>query len=190
VLPVCGTETETLPISVAINGLINSMFKIGERVVHPQHGVGEIVMLEEREFELGTPHRYYEISILNGSTIWVQVDNPNAGLRYLATKSEIADCRKILADKPIPITIDGRVRQSELVDRLKQGTIAVQCEIVRDLSAFFTRKPQYGTTGALLAAIQGTLSQEWAIVEGIPISEAENEINNLLEKSRSTFARK
>jgi RNA polymerase-interacting CarD/CdnL/TRCF family regulator len=190
-VPVRSTETETIPTSVAINRLINSMFKIGEMVVHPQHGVGEIVMLEDREFdELGKPRRYYKISMPGASTIWVPVDNPNPGLRYLATKSEIADCRKILAARPLPLMVDGRVNQPELVARVKQGTIAVQCEVVRDLSAFLAQRPPYGTTGVLLEAIQVVLCQEWAIVEGIPISEATSEINSLLEKSRSTIARK
>ena len=166
------------------------MFKIGERVVHPQHGVGEIVQLEDKEFERGKTHKYYEISIPGGSTIWVSVDNPNSGLRYLATKSEIAGCRKILTAAPTPVIIDGHVRQSELVVRLKQGTIAAQCEVVRDLSAFLTHKPPYGTIAAFLDAIQGVLGQEWSIVEGIPISEATNEINSLLELSRSNAARK
>ena len=166
------------------------MFNIGERVVHPQYGVGEIVKLEDKEFEPGRPHKYYEISIPGGSTIWVQVDNPNSGLRHLATRSEIADCRKTLAAKPIPLTEDGRVRQSELVARLKQGTIAVQSEVVRDLSAHLAHKPPYGTNPEFLAAIQRALCQEWAIVEGILISEATNEINSLLRKSKSTAASK
>jgi RNA polymerase-interacting CarD/CdnL/TRCF family regulator len=165
------------------------MFKTGERVVHPQHGVGDIAMLEDREFESGKPCRYYKISILDGSTIWVQVDNPSSGLRYLATKSEIADCRKILAAKPISLKVDGRVNQPELVARVKQGKIAVQCEVIRDLSDFLRHRPPYGTTGVLLDAILGVLCEEWAIVEGIPISEATDEINSLLEKSRSTTAR-
>jgi len=166
------------------------MFTIGERVVHPRHGVGEIIRLEDWEFEAGGPHRYYKISILDGSTIWVRVDNSNSGLRRLATRSEIANCRKILAARPIPVVIDGLVHQSEFVARLKQGTIAAQCGVVRDLSAFLAYKPHYGTIRDLLEAIRGVLCQEWAIVEGTPISEATDEINSLLEKSRSTIANK
>jgi len=165
------------------------MFQIGETVVHPQHGVGEIVMLEDREFERGNPYKYYEISIPGGSILWVPVDNPNSGLRHLATRIEIASCRKILSGKPIHLAIVGHVLQSELVVRLKQRTIAAQCEVVRDLSAFVAHKPHSGTIVAFLEAIRGVLCQEWAIVEDISIYEATDEINSLLEKSRSTIAR-
>jgi CarD family transcriptional regulator len=159
------------------------MFEIGDTVVHPQHGVGQIVKLENREFERGHIQRYYEISIPGGSTVWVPVDLPNSGLRSLAHKSALVHCREILQAHPLPLTEDGRVRQSELVARLKQGTIAVQCEVVRDLSAFVSHKPAYGTISAFLEAMLRVLSQEWAIVQGITIPEAMAEISSLLEQN-------
>jgi CarD family transcriptional regulator len=159
------------------------MFEIGDRVVHPQHGVGQVVKLEDREFERGDSRRYYEIEIPGGSTVWVPVDLPNSGLRSLARKGELAHCRQILTDRPQPLTEDGRVRQSELVARLKQGTIAAQCEVVRDLSAFVAHKPSYGTITAFLEAMMRVLSQEWAAVEGITVPEAVAEISSLLEKT-------
>ena len=159
------------------------MFEIGDRVVHPQHGVGQIVKLEDREFERGETRRYYEIQIPGGSTVWVPVDLSNSGLRRLARKSELARCREILTAHPSPLTEDGRVRQSALVAHLKQGTIAAQCEVVRDVSAFVAHKPSYGTITAFLEAMLRVLCQEWAIVEGITISEAMSEISSLLEKS-------
>ena len=159
------------------------MFEIGDRVVHPQHGVGQIIRLEEREFERGDTRRYYEIHIPVGSTVWVPVDLPNSGLRRLAYKSELVHCRDILQARPLPLTEDGRVRQATLVQHLKQGTIVAQCEVVRDLSAFVAHKPAYGTITAFLEAMMRVLCQEWAIVEGISMSEAMSEIKSLLEKS-------
>lgn len=158
------------------------MFEIGERVVHPQHGVGQIVKLEDREFERGATRRYYEIQIPGGSIVWVPVDLPNSGLRRLAHKSELARCREILTAHPLPLTEDGHVRQTDLVARLKQGTIAAQCEVVRDVSAFVADKPSYGAITAFLEAMLRVLCQEWSLVEGITISEAMLEISSLLEK--------
>lgn len=159
------------------------MFEIGQKVVHPQHGVGQIVKLEDREFERGETRRYYEIHIPGGSTVWVPVDLSASGLRRLAHKSELAYCRDVLKSHPSPLTEDGRVRQSTLVAHLKQGTIAVQCEVVRDLSALVAHKPSYGTITTFLEAMLRVLSQEWAIVEGITVPEATAEIQALLEKS-------
>ena len=137
----------------AINKVARSLFEIGDTVVHPQYGVGQVIKLEDGEFERGHTRRYYEISIPGGSTVWVPVDLPNSGLRSVARKSELARCREILQARPLPLTEDGRVRQSELAARLKQGTIAVQCEIVRDVSAFVAHKPAYGTISTFLEAM-------------------------------------
>jgi RNA polymerase-interacting CarD/CdnL/TRCF family regulator len=159
------------------------MFEIGDTVVHPQHGVGQVVRMEDREFERGDTRRYYEISISSG-TVWVQVDLPNSGLRSLAHKSELAHCREVLQAHPLPLTEDGRVRQSELVARLKQGTLAVQCEVVRDLSAFVAHKPAYGTITAFLEGMLRVLCQEWAMVQEITMSEAMLEISSLLGQTK------
>ena len=128
-------------------------FDIGDTVVHPQYGVGNVVQLEEREFERGNLRSYYEVSIPGGSTVWVPVDLPDSGLRRLARKRDLARCREILTSKAVPLTDDGRIRQSELVARLKRGTIAMQCEVVRDLSAFVAHKPAYGTITSFLEAM-------------------------------------
>jgi CarD family transcriptional regulator len=174
-------EAITVTIGGAISVTSNSTFEIGEQVVHPQHGVGQIVRLEDREFERGDSRTYYEIQIPGGSTVWVPVDLSNSGLRKLANKSDLVRCREILKAPPLPLTDDGRVRQATLVAHLKQGTIAAQCEVVRDLSAFVAHKPAYGTITGFLEAMLRVLCQEWAIVEEITVSEALYEINSLLE---------
>jgi RNA polymerase-interacting CarD/CdnL/TRCF family regulator len=162
--------------------MAQSTFQVSDWVVHPQHGVGQIVKLENREFERGDSRRYYEIHI-PGGTIWVPVDLSNSGLRRVASKSELARCREILRAHPSPLEEDGRLRQATLVDRLRQGTLAVQCEVVRDLSAFVAHKPSYGTITAFLEAMLRVLSQEWAMVQEVTVSEAMAEIASLLEKS-------
>jgi len=161
--------------------------EVGDRVVHPQYGVGQVVKLAEREFEPGVMRRYYEIAI-PGSTLWVPLDMPTFGLRKLTVKSEIARCRKILQSPPLPLTEDSRLRQSDLATRLKEGTIIAHCEVVRDLAAYGAHKPLSGTIAAFLRVTQEVLSQEWATVEGITVSEAVFEIGILLEKSKQTMS--
>lgn len=160
------------------------IFKIGDQVVHPHYGVGQVVKLEDREFEAGVKRQYYEISIPGGSTVWVPLDRLASGLRKLAAKNEILSCRKILQSHPSPLSDDARLRQSDLSTRLKQGTIAAHCEVVRDLSAYGPHKPINGNIAFLLQAAQTVLCQEWAMVEGITLADAVAEVDALLEKSR------
>jgi CarD family transcriptional regulator len=161
-------------------------FAIGDKVVHPQHGVGKVVNLEERQFEAGVMRQYYEVSIHDSSTIWVPLDPPAFGLRKLAEKSEINRCREILVSRPAPLGDDVRSRQSILANRLKQGTIRTQCEVVRDLFAFGEHKSLYGSMAGFFKQTQNVLCQEWSIVEGVTLPEAVQEVNALLDKSRRT----
>lgn len=163
--------------------------KIGDKVVHPQYGVGEVVKVEEREFDPGVLREYYEISI-PGSTLWVSLDLPSYGLRKLAAKGELARCRRILSSRPEPLGEDPRSRQSELAARLKEGSITAHCEVVRDLSAYGAQKPVSGALGTFQKVTQDVLCQEWATVEGITFHEAASEIGALLEKSRLTVSEK
>ena len=160
-------------------------FNIGERVVHPQHGVGEVVKLEDQAFGSGVTRRYYEVSIPStASTLWVPVDMLDYGLRKLAQRSEIKACRKILASPPVAFTDDPRTRQASLVERLKQGTVHVQCEVVRDLYAFGEHKSMYSSMGGFFRQTQNVLCEEWALVEGITLEETVREVNALLNESR------
>jgi RNA polymerase-interacting CarD/CdnL/TRCF family regulator len=165
------------------------IFKAGDQVVHPQHGVGEVVKLEDREFEPGVIRSYYEVSIPGGSTLWVPQQPPSFGLRKLAARSEIEHCRQILAARPTRLTGEGRLNPSDLVERLKQGTIRTQCEIVRDLYAYGEYKSSYGTIAAFFKQTQNVLCQEWAIVEGVTLSQAIEEVSSLLEISRQTVSK-
>jgi len=163
-------------------------FKIGERVVHPQHGVGKIVKVEDRAFGSGVTRKYYEVNIESaGSTLWVPLDPPSYGLRKLATKKDITQCRKVLSSRPEPLTDDARSRQSNLADRLKEGEIRVQCEVVRDLYGFGEHKSLYGTIANFFRQTQSVLCEEWSIVEGIPLAEAVQEVTSLLDKSRKAM---
>ena len=162
-------------------------FKVGDQVVHPQHGVGNVVNLQEREFEPGVMRRYYEVSIPSGSTLWVPFDPPAFGLRKLAARSEIDHCRHILVSRPASLDGDARSRQADLANRLKTGTIRTQCEIVRDLYAHGEHKSLYGSIAGFFRQTQNVLCQEWAIVEGMTFPEAMQEVTSLLEKSRRTL---
>ncbi|MEW6401566.1 MAG: CarD family transcriptional regulator [Chloroflexota bacterium] len=163
-------------------------FEIGERVVHPQHGLGYVVSMEVRAFEPGVNHAYYEISIPGGSTVWVPIKGTGSGVRKLATRDEIARCRMILKSPPAELAEDARMRQSELNAHLKKGTIASHCEVVRDLAAYGAHRSMFGNIGAFLRAAQDVLSQEWALVEGTTLAEAAFEITALLETGKQAMS--
>lgn len=157
-------------------------FAIGDKVVHPQHGVGFVAGLEEKQFEPNTARMYYVVSIPD-TTLWVPVDLSTSGLRKLGLKSELEQCRQVLQAAPQELN-PGRNMLANLSARIKQGTIIAQCEVVRDLTAFGRRKPLFGSLGDFQRMALNVLSQEWAAVKGVSQAEASHEIDGLLKKGR------
>ena len=158
-------------------------FAIGDKVVHPQHGVGFVTGLEEKQFEPGTARMYYVVSIPD-TTLWVPVDLSTSGLRKLGFKSDLKECRRVLQEAPQALT-PGRDLLANLSARIKGGTIIAQCEVVRDLEAFGRNKPLYGPLADFHRMALNVLCQEWATVKGVSEAEASHEVNGLLKKGRA-----
>ena len=163
--------------------------EVGDRVIHPQHGLGQVTNLVVKQFVEGEKRPFYEISF-PGSTLWVPLNLSTSGIRRLTGKSEIASCRRVLKASAVPLKDDYRLRQIELNDHLKEGTLTARCEVVRDLTAYGWHKPLSGSVAAFLQTTLDVLCQEWAAVEGITPAEASTEIQSLLEKGKRANDRK
>jgi CarD family transcriptional regulator len=160
-------------------------FDIGDKVVHPQHGVGYVADLEEKQFESKPPGLYYVVEIPD-TTVWVPVDLHTSGLRRLSEKSEIEQCRQVLQSAPMPLN-PGRNLLANLSDHIRQGTVVAHCEVIRDLAAYGWSKPLYGPAADFQRMIMDVLCQEWATVEDVSMAEAFHEISGLLKKGRAAY---
>ena len=164
-------------------------YKIDDWVVHPQHGVGQVVKLELRQFGSGDEQLYYEVSIPDGS-YWAKVIGASGGLRKLISKKELAKYRDILKSEPAPLTTNHRQCQIDLADRLRQGSFQAKCEVVRDVTALGWHKPLGESNAAILRLAHQALNQEWATAEGISLSEATREIDLLLQEGKQKYMEK
>jgi RNA polymerase-interacting CarD/CdnL/TRCF family regulator len=160
-------------------------FRVGDRVIHPRHGLGQVSRLTIKQFADGGKHPFYEISFPD-STLWVPLDLITSGIRKLSAKSEIANCRGVLTAPAEPLGDDFRLRQIEINDHLKDGALIARCEIVRDMTAYSWHKPLNRSSAAFLQSIQKILVQEWAAIEEITLAEAAAEIQSLLETGKQS----
>ncbi len=156
-------------------------FQIGDRVVHPIHGVVTVQGFSEQRFAGQTAQQYYQVANA-GLTVWVPLDDHGATiLRRIASKDTIAECRRLLKSRPAALAQDRRVRQFELANRLKGATLPVLVEIVRDLTALGERQPLGKSEQALLKKALKALGDEWAAVNGVAVPAALDEIDSLLQ---------
>jgi len=157
--------------------------EVGDRIIHPQHGLGRVTSLVVKQFVEGEKRPFYEISF-SDSTLWVPLNLTSSGIRKLTGKSEVANCRRVLKSPAKLLESDYRLRQTELKNHLKEGTLTARCEVVRDLTAYSWHKPLSGSIAVFLQTALDVLCQEWAAVEKITPAEAAIEIQSLLEKGK------
>jgi len=157
-------------------------FNIGDWVVHPMHGVGQITGLEQKKFAQAA-QLYYEIAIANG-TLWVEVETPPSGLRLITAKDDLPRYRTVLLSSPVTLSKDYHVRREDLRERLKLGTFQVKCEVVRDLTAHGWQRRLSEVDAVLLRNAHNGLCQEWAGAEAVTMAEATLEVDVLLREAR------
>lgn len=110
-------------------------FVVGNNVVYPGHGVGEVTSIETKEI-MGSKHVFYSIRILEtGMKIMVPKSNvTNVGLRPIISKNEAGKVMDILRQKNVKIdnqTWNRRYR--EYKEKIDTGSVYEIAEVLRDL---------------------------------------------------------
>ncbi|MEW5717631.1 MAG: CarD family transcriptional regulator [Chloroflexota bacterium] len=162
--------------------------KVGDTVVHPIYGVGEIVGLEERQFASAEVRRYFQVS--TGKTmVWVPVETCEVvGLRHLIAKADLAAYRNVLKSRPLSLDKDHAKRRRELAESLRRGSFQAMCELVRDLTARGWRRPLGESDARLLRKTHETLCQEWAAADSASIARATQEVDTMLLEAKRAYA--
>ena len=111
-----------------------SDFKIGEIVVYPKHGVGEIVKVEFMEIS-SIKTKFYVVKMEQSKlTIRVPLDKQNeVGLRKISTKKIIEEVFSTLKLKPKIRRIMWSRRAQEYDAKIFSGEPIKIAEVVRDL---------------------------------------------------------
>lgn len=112
------------------------MFKVGEKVVYPAHGVGEIEAVRSQVIS-GTEKKFYMLRILDTDMkIMVPVDNAVAvGLRKIIDKTTVSRVYRILREKkraPVDQQTWNR-RYREYTEKIKTGSVIEIAAVLRDL---------------------------------------------------------
>jgi CarD family transcriptional regulator len=157
-------------------------FKAGDFIVHPVYGVGQITVIEKKEFsEIEEACLYYQIAFPR-SNIWVPLEaQTTIGLRQVTTNKELDKYRNLIKSRPVPLSDNLPKQHIELANRLKKGSFQTMCEVVRDLTVSNWQKPLGATAKSILRKTQEKLYQEWAIAADVSVAEATTEIDTLLQ---------
>src|ERR671924_1141377 len=110
-------------------------YKVGDHVVYPHHGAGQVVRKEVKEV-LGERREYLTIKILhNDMTVMVPTTNAaRAGLRRVIDEDTVKKVLAVLQDECSEMPKNWNRRFKHNRDKIKTGDIYELAEVVRNLA--------------------------------------------------------
>jgi CarD family transcriptional regulator len=110
------------------------MYKVGDKIVYPMHGIGVIDSIEKKTV-LSKRDEYYIITIVNsGMKVMIPVKNADTiGIRGIIQKKEISKVLNILKKTNQITEEDWKIRYQNNIDKVKSGSINKVAEVLRDL---------------------------------------------------------
>lgn len=163
-------------------------FKVGERVVYPSHGVGEIIKIESQAIA-GTTLEVYVISFPSDKmTLRVPVSRASAsGLRTLATKKDVSSVYSILNDKPQRGNKMWSRRALEYETKINSGQLEAVAEVIRDLYKNVDNDRSYSERTIYENALN-RLATEIAVLENISTTIASEKLVEMLREKVAAAA--
>jgi CarD family transcriptional regulator len=110
-------------------------FEIGDNVVYPHHGAGQVIKKEQKEI-LGEVRQYLTIKILhNDMTVMVPCENAGkAGLRRVIDEETVKKVLAVLSADVSEMPKNWNRRFKHNRDKIKTGDIMELAEVVRNLA--------------------------------------------------------
>ena len=158
-------------------------FKIGDKVVYPNHGLGIIEQIEKR----ATGDRVEEFLTLrivaNDSTVMVPRSNTaNVGLRRVVTRREVEEVFDVLKDTKITLYDDWKGRFQENSDKMRTGSITEVARVFKSLSHLALQKNLSYRERRMLDKAKYLIVSEIAEVERLPVDQVEAKIDRAVAR--------
>ena len=159
-------------------------FKVGDKVVYPNHGVGVIEQVASRSIgEIESS--FYCLRILStDSTVMVPVNNTSAvGLRKVLSRRHMTRVMKVLKDQEITTYDDWKGRFQANSEKMRSGDIRAVAEVLKNLTMLNEIKPLSYRERRMLDRARFLLVSELAEAAGKEHGEIEAKIDLSLSES-------
>ncbi len=156
-------------------------FKVGDKVVYPNHGIGVIEEIAKRAGE-GEERSFYCLRILaNHSTVMVPISNTDqVGLRKVVSKKEIDKVFRILRTSEVAVAADWKGRYQENSDRMRTGSIEEVAQVLKNLALLSQSKSLSYRERKMLDKARYLVISEIAEVSKIPESQVEEKVDRAI----------
>lgn len=153
-------------------------FKVGDKVVYPNHGVGVIEEVLQTQAG-GMDQAFFRLRIVsNGSTVLVPTANTrHVGLRKVLTRKDVDKVFRVLRNGNISITQDWKGRFQEHSDKMRSGDIYEVAQVLKSLSLLSKSKNLSYRERKMLDKSKYLIVSEIASVANLEETEVEQKVD-------------
>lgn len=174
-------------IEVSRNRSGRAKFEVGDKVVYPHQGAGQIIKKEQRDVG-GTKREYLTIQILHDDmTVMVPRDSADRVLRKVINGKEVDEVIAILRQDETKMPKNWNQRFKNNRERLKKDDIFELAEVVRGLSLREQEKGLSTREKQMLNRAKKILASELMYARGLAEDEADNFLDGVLREVKSTI---
>lgn len=155
------------------------MFNLGDHVVCPGHGVGQICSVETKELN-GEQKSFYIIKVIsNGMKVMIPVDSKE-GVRALMASMETNGVFELLKDQNVKVDMSTwNRRHREYTIKVKTGSLFEIADVLRQLLLLkMTKKLSFGER-KMLDQCKDLIVKEIALSTGSPEGSISEKIDSL-----------
>lgn len=155
------------------------MFNLGDHVVCPGHGVGQVLSLETKDMGEGQKSFYIIKVITNGMKVMIPTDSKD-GIRGLVGETEINNVFTLLGNHDVKVdnsTWNRRHREYTL--KVKTGSLLEIADVLRQLLLLKASKKLSFGERKMLDQCKELLVKEIALSSGAPETDVSVKIDSL-----------
>jgi CarD family transcriptional regulator len=163
-------------------------FRIGDKVVYPNHGVGVIEQISSRT-NGNAIEKFYLLKI-KASSLKVMVPFHNVGcvgLRRVIRNGEVQKIVDFLTDGKTQNHTDWKYRFKENSEKMRTGTLIDVAEVLKSLLVLNQTKPLSFREKKMLERARYLLVSEMALAKNLAEPDVENLLAKALAKARLKF---
>ena len=163
-------------------------FRIGDKVVYPNHGVGVIEQISSRTIG-AVVEKFYLLNIKSSSLkVMVPFQNAgNVGLRRVIRNGEVQKILDYLTNGKCDSHNDWKYRFKENSERMRTGSLLEVACVLKSLLMLGQSKPLSFREKKMLERARYLLVSELALAKNLEESEVEQLLTKALSKSRLKF---
>jgi CarD family transcriptional regulator len=159
------------------------MFAVGDKVVYPMHGAGQVEAIEERVYDEQLTQYVVLSMFLGNMKVRIPVCNlEKVGLRPIIPQKKMKEIKKVLATEVVNNlkSITWNRRFTIYIDKMKSGDVLDLAEVISILARQDKQKRLSTGERRLLGNARQILASEIMIVKNSSIESAEKWIDNSL----------